>query len=387
MKKNRSLFSRFFGVIIRWQTYLNLLYLLLALPLGIFYYIFLAGGILLGVPLVIIFIGILILIVVFAGWVAFIAFERQLAVWLLNVDVPPYVPENTGEVGHKNWISGLLANRVTWTGLLFLFLKLPLGVISFITLVTLLAITVISLAAPFIYNNLALEVWFTWDRVWAIDTLWEAIVLFVVGFLMIFISLHILNIVAWIWGRVAYWMLGRESKVSEPLVPTGDLSTGSAVVLPVVVGGEVKQEQDFSQEQETLAQEDVESVQATDEAMASEEQTEELEPPAFAAPEPLITPPPEETAGDVTPIITPPHDGQAAGDVPVVTPPPPAQDTQYIDEKDLPVAKGGVEKEIAPPEWLLEEEANPDASDATDGSKSAKTGESATSFGPDYDDD
>jgi len=341
MKKSSNIFARFFGVIIRGQTYLNLLYLLLALPLGIFYYIYLVGQFVAGIPLVFIFIGILILVAVFAAWVAFVAFERQLAIWLLRADVPSYAPETMDYKSSSGWIGGLLTNRVTWTGLLFLFLKFPFGVFSFVVLVTLLAITIAFLAAPFIYNLIPLEVWFTNEAVWQVDTMWKALILFVIGFLMIFASLHLLNVLAWIWGRMAYWMLGRESKpIEEEPISTLPVAVEPVVTEAVAVDAELQ----VVQTGEAVELEAAAAAGVVAAVAAADDVADET-PPEDALP--------WDEPGDPGVLITPPPEG-ADGEVPT-TAAPTSQDTQYIDESELPTAAPA--EENSPPEWLLEEEA------------------------------
>ena len=81
--------SKFFGVAVRGQTYLNMLYLLLAFPLGLFYFVFLVTGLSLGVSLVIVWVGIFFLLIVFTVWIALLVMERYLAIQLLHEDIPP----------------------------------------------------------------------------------------------------------------------------------------------------------------------------------------------------------------------------------------------------------------------------------------------------------
>lgn len=350
MKKSSNIFARFFGVIIRGQTYLNLLYLLLALPLGIFYYVYLVGQFVVGIPLVFIFIGILILIAVFAAWVAFVAFERQLAIWLLRADVPSYAPDTMDFKSSSGWIGGLLTNRVTWTGLLFLFLKFPFGVFSFVVLVTLLALTLAFLAAPFIYNLFPFEVWFTNDMVWQVDTLWKALILFVIGFLMIFASLHLLNILAWIWGRMAYWMLGRESKpVEEQPISSQPVAVAPVVMESGAADAELKAvPPDEAAELEAAP---VAGVVAAEAAVAELDESPSTDDGAGETS--LEETPPWEEPGDPDVLITPPPDG-IEGETPT-TAAPTSQDTHYIDESELPTADGAPAADNSPPEWLLEE--------------------------------
>lgn len=200
--------ARFFGVFIQRRTYLNLLYLALAFPLGLFYFIFLVVGLSVGLSLIIIWVGLLILPVVFAGWWAFAAFERQMAIGLLNVKIPPMTRAEPPKAKWSDKAAAYLTNPVTWKSLAYLFLKFPLGTFSFVVLVTLAALTGTFLAAPVIYPFIEPQVWFTWNSVWQIDTLNEALVAFFIGVGLLFVSLHTFNGLAWVSGQLARLMLG-----------------------------------------------------------------------------------------------------------------------------------------------------------------------------------
>jgi hypothetical protein len=75
--------KKFFGVIVKLETYLGLIYLFLAFPLGLSYFIFLVTGLSLGISLLIIWVGLLILLLVFAAVWGLSAFERLMAIWFL----------------------------------------------------------------------------------------------------------------------------------------------------------------------------------------------------------------------------------------------------------------------------------------------------------------
>src|SRR5512133_2745838 len=96
-----KLLNDFFNVALRGQTYLNMLYLLLSFPLGLFYFIFLVVGLSLGFPLMIIWVGLFILLGVFAAWYALIAFERWIGITLLRVEIPPMVAQDLS--GKSMW--------------------------------------------------------------------------------------------------------------------------------------------------------------------------------------------------------------------------------------------------------------------------------------------
>lgn len=84
-RPNTDDFRWFVGVPLRPQTYLNLLYLGLAFPLGIAYFVFVVLGLSLGVSLAIFVVGIPILLLVVLAALGIAAFERWLADRLLAV--------------------------------------------------------------------------------------------------------------------------------------------------------------------------------------------------------------------------------------------------------------------------------------------------------------
>ncbi len=94
-RSQRSLPGNIFGVFIQLQTYLNILYLLLAFPLGFGYFLFLVSGLLLGMLIFIMWFGVVILLFVLGvSWVLTV-FERELAIRMLGIDIPPMSHEST----------------------------------------------------------------------------------------------------------------------------------------------------------------------------------------------------------------------------------------------------------------------------------------------------
>lgn len=214
MSRNSDPLSKFFGVIAESQTYLNYLYLFLAFPLGLIYFIFLVVGISVGLATLILWVGLLVLLIVVGGWWLLAGFERVMAISLLHVDIPPMTtPRSEKAQTSLERLGAFLSNPVTWKGLIFLLLKFPLGIISFVVLVTLTAITLVLITSPFTYNFVQPEIWFWGGGVWRIDTLGEAFGGMVLGFLMVFISLHIFNGLAWISGKIAQFLLGNPQPV------------------------------------------------------------------------------------------------------------------------------------------------------------------------------
>ncbi len=193
----------FFGVIIDPQSYLNIVYLLVAFPLGIFYFVFLVTGLSLGFGLIITLVGIPILLLVFAGSWALCKLERNVAITMLKEDIPAASSQPISQ-GLWSRVKALLKDSVTWTGVLYLFLKFPLGIVTFTIAVTLISVSLSLLTAPIYYSFVDMGLGF-----WNIDMLWEAFVLTLIGIPMVFISLHLMNGAAFVSGRLARVMLGK----------------------------------------------------------------------------------------------------------------------------------------------------------------------------------
>jgi hypothetical protein len=199
-----------FGVLASRRPYLATLYLLLAMPLGILYFVFLTVGLTTGLGLTIVWIGLAILLAVLLLGLAFSALERQQAIWLLGGEVGPVWRGPYRELGFKARFKALLTNPVTWKGLLFLLLKFPLGIASFVFTVTAFSVSLSLLAAPLLYRfenvELNLELWAL-----RIDTFGEALVASVVGFVLLLATLHAVNGFAWVWRQLSVRLLGNRT--------------------------------------------------------------------------------------------------------------------------------------------------------------------------------
>ena len=197
--------KQFFGVVARRETYLNITYLLLSFPLGTAYFVFLVTGLLLGLSLSIVWIGIPILLFMLAAWWVLVAFERQIAIWLLHVDIPPMSREIASGQSAGVRLKAHLSNPVTWKGLAYLFARFPLGVLSFVVAFILIALTGVLLFAPLTYTNPESQMYiFSWQ----IDTFNEAVICSILGLCVGMISMYVMNGMAFVSGRFATLMLG-----------------------------------------------------------------------------------------------------------------------------------------------------------------------------------
>jgi len=202
-----KIITKFFGVAIQGQTYLNLVYLFLAFPLGVIYFILLVTGFSLGFGLLILWVGVIILAGMFVAWWGCALFERQIAISLLQEDIPPMARNIPAGLQTWDLVKSYLANPVTWKSLAYLLVKFPLGIFTFVVLVTLITVTLGFLAAPVIFPLCSNGTLYCGVADIHIDTLWKAIGCFFVGLVLFFPTLHIFNGLAWISGRFARAML------------------------------------------------------------------------------------------------------------------------------------------------------------------------------------
>ena len=214
---NDSMLGRFFGVVVRPRTWLNLLFQMLAFPLGLFYFIFLVTGLSVGLGLVIIWVGIPILLVVAGAWWLFGAFERAQAKYLLGADVPPAPRAWEAVNGVWGKLKAHFGSAATWKDLFYLLAKLPLGVVSFTLLVTLGSILAWLVAFPVAnFWDVHLISWGNGEG-WT-PPLWLAILAVPGAILDVFLSLHIVNGWGWVCARWAELLFGAPPQAAAPAV-------------------------------------------------------------------------------------------------------------------------------------------------------------------------
>jgi len=215
MEKSNQSAGQLLRVMFNRQAYLNLLYLGAAFPLGVFYFVFLVSGISLGISLgistLIIWVGIPILLIMGSGWWLLARFEHALAVHLLHEDIPPMVRTATRNKDTWTNLKAHLTNQVTWKSLFYLFLKFPLGLATFVLLITLVSLTLAFLSMPLVYStNSPFQAGISFGiglPVWHIDSISDALICLGIGLLLWPTTLHITNGLAWVHAKFAKLML------------------------------------------------------------------------------------------------------------------------------------------------------------------------------------
>jgi signal transduction histidine kinase len=141
--------KRFFAPLFRGVTYTRAVYLLLGLPLGTFYFVFLVTSLSLGVGLAIIWVGVLILFAAVLIWRGLGAIERGLADVLLREKIdPPASPVLPVGASYAKRARAIVSDSYTWRSFAWLLLRFPLGIFGFVFVVTAVSVIFTLLAAP-----------------------------------------------------------------------------------------------------------------------------------------------------------------------------------------------------------------------------------------------
>jgi two-component system, OmpR family, phosphate regulon sensor histidine kinase PhoR len=194
------------------QLFLNILYLLAALPLGVTYFCVVVIAISL-LPLSLLIIGIPVTALFLYTLWELAVFERYITRAWLQIDIPPMYP--TGSV-NLNWAQRLLAHlsrAITWKSLCYLFLKFPLGIIMFNLTIVLLVLTLVcyigfflafAFIGPFIY---LFRVFFPNNDIEEVEYK-KSISILKLGNELAKQPLYLVNYIATLYGQFARTMLG-----------------------------------------------------------------------------------------------------------------------------------------------------------------------------------
>lgn len=133
------------------QTYRNAVFLATRLPLGILYFVVFFSMTAFGFSLLWVLVGIPLLALTLAVVWGFARFERDLARWLLRVEMPPMsFPQPPGlTLWRRLWAH--LGSAITWKSLAYVLLQLPVGAIVFSLQTALLAAALTLSLVPIAY--------------------------------------------------------------------------------------------------------------------------------------------------------------------------------------------------------------------------------------------
>ena len=203
----------FFNVISDPRTYGALLYMILSLMTGIFYFTWTIVGISLTAGFAILIIGIAFALLYVGSIRVLSHVEGRSVEALLGVRMPRRLPPTTPP-DESVWtrIKEALLDMRTWTSMLYLLLMLPLGVIYFVIAIVGLCVS-LGVSGAAIYALVANHSNFQVDGVPWLDHLLHTapglMLVALLGILLFFVVLHIARAVGWMHGRIAEGLLVR----------------------------------------------------------------------------------------------------------------------------------------------------------------------------------
>jgi signal transduction histidine kinase len=190
---------RFFRVLWDPRSYANAVYLFLAFPLGVTYFVVLVGGAMVGAVLSIAAVGILILLVTVAAAWLFAVLERELTIWLLGAKIAPLALPEREIITPWQQLVRHMQRPTTWRSLAYLLVKLPFGLFATWLVVALVGPAVAGIFVP--VGDLV-------GQGPSLQALSRLIVPGLPAVLLLTVALHVLNFVGRLWGRFAGDMLG-----------------------------------------------------------------------------------------------------------------------------------------------------------------------------------
>ena len=186
----------------RAQTWRNVLYLLLALPLGAVYFAVLVAGLAAGAGLAVVVVGLGVLALTMYAWRGMAALERALARTLLRVRIHPPADRDRG-LPWRNRAELWVRDPVTWKSLVFLLSKLPMGIVAY-SLIAFLGFSSLVLAVAPAIVAFTPVIFFGWEM----ETPAQALPFVPLGLVACLVSLHLFNGLAWLYAVFARVMLG-----------------------------------------------------------------------------------------------------------------------------------------------------------------------------------
>jgi hypothetical protein len=207
-KDERPFFRRFFGIFADSRAWGAFLYLLFSLATGIIYFTWAVTGISLSAGLMVLIIGL-----PFAG--LFILSVRGIALVegliveaLLGVRMPRRPLFYRKNMGWWQNFKAMVSDKHTWLSLVYMILQLPLGIIYFTVLITLIAVSLYGIALPILQLGFDLPVSYVNGVTYYLVT-WMLPLTVIAGILLATLTMHLARYLGRQHGALAKALLVR----------------------------------------------------------------------------------------------------------------------------------------------------------------------------------
>ena len=199
----RSLAGRIFGVFTDPRAYGALLYMLLSLVTGIFYFTWAVTGLSLTLGLAVLIIGIPFAILFFASVRGLALLEGRLVEVMLGERMPRRPAYADREQPLLKRIGAMFSDPRTWSTLCYQLVMLPLGIVYFTLAVTALSLSFATAAAPLVEAITGRPAIVWWDDVAFSLPLWSTPITIALGLAMLLVTLHGARGIGYLHGQIA----------------------------------------------------------------------------------------------------------------------------------------------------------------------------------------
>jgi uncharacterized membrane protein len=188
-KPRSSLLGRFFGVLADPRAYTSLMYMLLALATGIFYFTWAVTGLSMSIGLALMIFGIPFVIVFFASVRGLSLVEGRLVEAMLGERMPRRPPYADRDLPLLERIKAMFVDPRTWSAMLYMLLMLPLGIFYFSFAITALSLSLSVAIMPIVqaFSDQGVLSFGFYDYY---VPLWMTPITLAVGVLMIVLTMH-----------------------------------------------------------------------------------------------------------------------------------------------------------------------------------------------------
>ena len=203
---SKKSYPGFFGVYADPRAWGGLVYMLISLVTGILYFTWAVTGLSLSLGVMILIIGIPITILFLLSFRGIAFLEGRLVEALLGERMPRRASFTDSSLTWKERLKLLLTGKSTWLSAIYMILMLPLGIIYFTVMVTVIAIAVSFIATPIgaivmMSQNIPFEIFSTGDMVWVISDTAGFLITLVLSGLGVLLATGSMHLARWI-GKV-----------------------------------------------------------------------------------------------------------------------------------------------------------------------------------------
>ncbi len=203
----------FFNVVSDPSTYGALLYMLLSLATGIFYFVWSVVGISLSLSFAVLIIGVPFFLLFVASIRVISHVEGRIVEALLGVRMPRRLPAGpAADEGIWTKVKEALSDIRTWSSLFYMLLMLPLGIVYFVIGVVGLSLS-LGVTAGSLYSLVTGESHIQISNApyleHVLHTAPGLLLLAILGVLVFFVVLHIARAIGWVHGKIAEALLVR----------------------------------------------------------------------------------------------------------------------------------------------------------------------------------